>query len=124
MYRQERDRDIVEDLGNRRPERQRRNVFGVQRYNHGIAGLDRLCRGTEPAGTGVGHDAAIRAHHLRAAVVGAAGLATTHGDVVVTCQSRAPQVRGHRLHLADHRDLLPQLRHDEVIPVTQHDVVL
>src|SRR6516165_4172354 len=92
MHRQERDRHIVEDLRHRLPERQWRNVLGVQRYDDGIARLDRLARATEPARSGIRHHAAVRPHHVDPAVIRAARLTAAHGNVVTASQTRLPQM--------------------------------
>jgi len=115
MHGQERHGDVIDDLCYRLPERQWRYVLGIQRHDDGIAGLDGRTR-AEPPGALRDH-AAIRAHDIDAPGVRTGGCPAAERDVAITREPRPVEMLGHRLYLADHRDLLLGAWHDQLIAI-------
>src|SRR5438132_1704804 len=92
-------------------------------HDDGVPGSDPGFRATlKPPRALVRHYTTVRTYDIDSALVGAGRFAAAHCDIVVPGHSRPVQVRGCRLYLTDHRYLLLEFRHEELISITQNDV--
>src|SRR5579863_82609 len=117
------DRYVVENLGYLGPQRQRRNVLGIERDHDGIAWLDLHVRTSpEPTAALTRDHRAVGAHHVDAGAIGPVSHPPAQRDVVVARQAWVVQVRSRVLHLSDNRDLLLEARHGQGVTIAQNDV--
>src|ERR1700733_3467395 len=117
------DRQVVQDLCHRGPNRQRGEPLGIEWYDDRVAGANvNTVAAVEPA-SGPGMDAAVGSYHIDAFAISLPGRTAALLDIVVTRHTALEQVRCGILDFPQHHDLLALLRHDELIAIAKNDVV-
>src|ERR1700722_13623877 len=121
---QQRHCQVVDDGCDGLPNRQRSHALGVERHDDRVARLDfRRLRAPEPAVSLPRTHVAICAHDIYSLAVRLLRGPAAPRDVFIAADSRFIHVRGGTLHFTQDRDLLGLLRNQQLVAVSDHDVV-
>src|SRR5882757_2047656 len=123
MNRQDRDSQVVNNGGNGGPQRQRRYPLGVERYDDSIARahVDRP-GAPKPSRSPPRYDIAIGAYNIYPLSIRLLRRAAALGDVIVSRQSCAINVRCGTLHFAQYGNFLVFLWNEQHIAIPQKHV--